>query len=495
MGVRLSLGAQPGRLIKLLLSESAVLAVAGGLLGTTLAYWGTELVALAQRQSPLGVVIDVAPDFRVLAFALTVAAATVLVFGLLPAIQAGRVDPLVALRASGAAAITPTQVRIRGVLVGAQIALSTLLLVGALLFARTVRAAYRIDPGFDTENLLLVFASPIAGQQGGRDRLSIALELQERIAAMPGVLSVSWGSSTPLAGGGSRRYFAINGYQPMPGEDMEIHVNEVGPRFFETIGIPIIRGRAFDGTERGRAPDVAIVNESFAQRYWPGQDPIGQRLKNPSGNELTVIGVARDARYLSVTEPARPYIFLSALQRTGATRMFVRTARDPLPLLPRIARELEVIAPGWLLANPTTLHDQIGRLVFQQRAAGALIGTFAALAIILACVGLYGVVAFAVAQRTREIGIRVALGAQPGAVVQLFLRRTVPIVALGATAGIVGALMLSRVIASLLIGVTSRDPAAFIGGTLLLAAVAFLASWIPAHRATRVDPMTALRAE
>jgi putative ABC transport system permease protein len=322
----------------------------------------------------------------------------------------------------------------------------------------------------------------------------VASQFRARIAAMPGVASVSWGSSAPLAGAGSRRAFGIHGYQPAPGEDTETHMNEVGPAFFETMDIPIVSGRAFDGTEAGRSPDVAIVNESFARRYWPGRDAIGQQL-GMGNHTLTVIGVVRDVRFLSVTDPPRPYVFLSALQRTARTLFLVRTTGDPLALVPALSASLGEIAPGWTLGSPRTLQDQIGRLVFQQRAASVLIGTFAVLAILLAAVGLYGVIAFSVAQRTREIGVRIALGARPAAVSRLFLRRAVPIVTVGAAAGLAAALGVASLLRSMLVGITPRDPLSFLGSAALLACIAFLASWLPARGAARIDPGRALRTD
>jgi predicted permease len=382
----------------------------------------------------------------------------------------------------------------RGLLVSGQFAISLVLLTGALLLVRTLRSAYSIDPGFRTTGILLAPVTPLPGFEGDVDPANVALQLQERIRAIPGVDAVSWGSAMPLAGRGSRTSFRIDGYTPAAGEDMEFHFNSVGPGWFETTGVAIVRGRAIDGTDRQGAAGAVVVNETFARRFWPGDDAIGHRLSN-GRLDLTVVGVARDVSWLSLTEPARPYVWLSGQQLLRGLVFTIRTDAPTGGVTPAIAEVVESVAAGWRVIGARSLEDQLASSLFSQRLAAMVIGAFGLLALLLAAAGLYGVVAFAVAQRTREVGVRLALGARPSAVRGLFVRQSLPFLAIGAVVGLAGAFAATRVLGGMLIGVSATDPVAFLVAPVLLGGAAMLASWVPARRAAKVDPILALRAE
>jgi predicted permease len=496
VGIRLSLGAGRARLVRQLLTESMLLALLGGAAGIMIAFWSADLFAgMGDLRSALGVNVTLAPDARLLTFAAFASVLTAALFGLAPAFRATRVDVAGTLRqdapGAGGAASRST---IRGVLVGAQFAVSLVLLVGAMLLVRTLNTAYAFDPGFATENVLLVDAGPLPGSSPDADPAATALRIHDRVTALPGVESASWGWLPPLTGGGARRSSQVEHYQPGEGEDMEVFVDHVGPSFFETLQIPVLRGRSLDARDRAGAPDAVVVNEAFVRRFWPDRDPLGLRI-GQMGRDFTVVGVARDARTLSITSDPVPLVYLAALQAPRTTLFYVRTAGDATRTLPAMRQAIEETAAGWIVRNARTMEDQRGRELGGQRLAGGAIGAFAVLAVLLAAIGLYGVVAFAVAQRTREVGIRVALGAHPGEIVGLFLRQALPIVLTGAALGTAAALAAARALRGLLIGVAPTDPLSFAAAVGLLGGVALLATWWPARRAARVDPAIALRME
>jgi predicted permease len=496
IGVRLSLGAGRRRLLRQLLTESAVLAVLGGTAGVMLAFWTGDLIGrMGDLQGALGVAATIQPDLRLLAFATAVSLGTAALFGIAPALRATRIDLASALRTEAVGAGSDTNRAIaRSVLVAGQIAVSVVLLVGAVLLVRTLRSAYAIDPGFATDDVLLVAAAPLPGAESAGDPADVALRIRERFEALPGVQAASWGYASPLTGFGPRRSGTIEGYTPGQGEDMGIHVDHVGPGFFATLEIPIIRGRPIDERDRAGAAGAIVVNQTFARRYLSGRDPIGARI-GQGGQEFTVVGVARDARVLSVTEAAPPLLYIPALQMARNTLFYVRTDGDPRSAVAGAAAAIGEVAPGWSVQSIRTMQDQRGVTLGGQRLAGGTVGLFALLALVLAGVGLYGVIAFAVAQRAREIGIRIAVGARPAAVVGLFLRQAVGIVSAGLLLGLVAALAAVRALAGLLIGVAPADPVSFAAAAVILGLIALFATWWPARRAANIDPMRALRTE
>jgi predicted permease len=322
-------------------------------------------------------------------------------------------------------------------------------------------------------------------------------ETQRRVSALPGVLAASWAGALPLSLDASRQGTTVEGYTAREGEDMEFHYYGVGPRWFETMEIPLMRGRDFTAADRAGAPGVIVVNEAFARRFWPGADPLGKRvsIRGAAGPFLTVVGVTRDGRFRSLANPSPPSIFLPALQQPSGTIMLVRTSGDPMTILPAVRAELQAVAATWTVANARTMEDHIGTSVLPQRMAGTVLGVFGFVALLLVSVGVYGVVAYSVATRTREIGVRIALGAQPRDARWFVIRQGTLLVAIGVVIALPIAWAVMRLMSSFLIGTSATDPIAFIGATILLAIISLVATWVPARRASLVDPMVALRSQ
>ena len=500
VGIRISLGASRGRIIRQMLTESVLLSALGGVVGMAAAVWAGRALAAAgtPSQIPVPVSFDLTPDHRVLWFTLAVTLLTGLLFGLAPALRASRADVVSALKTdTPAMRLGARRFSLQGALVVGQVALSTLLLVGALLFLRTLSAAATIDPGFRVDDMLLLDISPRPGEEAKADPEQVALAARDRIAAIPGVTSVTWASSVPLGLDMGRRGVQVQGYRPREGEDMEFHYSVVGPRYFETMQVPLVRGRGFADADRRGAPPVVVVNEAFARRFWGNDDPIGKRISitGPNGPWLEVVGIARDGKYVSITESPRPFAFYPQLQVPGDITLHVRTSGDPRRLLPAVRREVSSVAPDWMMERARTLEEHIGASLLPQRIAAGILGAFGVVALLLAAVGLYGVVAFAVAQRTREIGIRVALGAQSGEVLGLMLRHGMTLASIGLLVGLPMAMVGAKLVSSFLLGAGAADPLVFGGAAAALAAVTLLATYVPARRAARVDPMLALRSQ
>jgi predicted permease len=500
VGIRISLGASRGRIIRQMLIESVLLASLGGVVGTAASVWaGRALMAAGTpSQIPVPISLNLTPDYRVLWFTLAVTLVTGLVFGLAPALRASRADVVAALKTdTPALRLGGRRFSLHGALVVGQVSLSTLLLVGALLFLRTLRAAATIDPGFRTDRMLLLDISPRPGEEGKVDPEQVALTARDRIAAIPGVTAVSWASNVPLGLDMGRRGLQVEGYRRREGEDMEFHYSIVGPRYFETMEVPLVRGRGFTDADRPGAPPVVVVNEAFAKRFWGEADPMGKRISvsGDNGPWLEVVGLARDGKYVSVTESPRPFLYYPQLQMPDGITMHVRTSGDPRRLVTAVRREIATTAPTWMIERPRTLEEHIGASLLPQRIAAGLLGAFGVVALLLAAVGLYGVVAFAVAQRTREIGIRVALGAQSGEVLGLMLRQGMTLAGIGLLVGVPLAAVVAKLVSSFLVGTGAADPLVFVGAAGLLALVTLVASYVPARRASRVDPMLALRSQ
>ena len=500
VGIRISLGASRGRIIRQMLTESILLAALGGVVGAAASVWAGQALMAAgtPSQIPIPISLDLTPDYRVLGFTLAITLLTGLVFGLAPALRASRTDVVTALKTdTPALGFGGRRFSLHGALVIGQVALSTLLLVGALLFFRTLQAAATIDPGFRTDHMLLLDISPRPGEEGKVDPEQVALTARDRIAAIPGVAAVTWASNVPLGLDQGRRGLQVEGYRRREGEDMEFYYSVVGPRYFETMEVPLTRGRGFTDADRPGAPAVVIVNEAFAKRFWGDADPIGKRISRngENGPWIEVVGLARDGKYVSITESPRPFVYYPQLQMPDGVIMHVRTTGDPRGLLTAARREVAVAAPNWMIERPRTLEEDIGASLLPQRIAAGLLGAFGVVALLLAAVGLYGVVAFAVAQRTREIGIRVALGAQGGEVLGLMLRQGMTLAGIGLLVGVPLAFVGARLVSAFLVGSGAADPVVFVGAAGLLAFVTLVASYVPARRASRVDPMLALRSQ
>jgi len=460
---------------------------------------GQALMAVGTpSQIPVPISLDLTPDYRVLGFTLAITLLTGLVFGLAPALRASRADVVTALKTdTPALRLGGRRFSLHNALVIGQVSLSTLLLVGALLFFRTLRAAATIDPGFRTDHMLLLDISPRPGEEGKVDPEQVALTARDRIAAIPGVTAVTWASNVPLGLDQGRRGLQVEGYRRREGEDMEFYYSVVGPRYFETMEVPLVRGRGFTDADRPGAPAVVIVNEAFAKRFWGDADPIGKRISRngENGPWIQVVGLARDGKYVSITESPRPFVYYPQLQMPDGIIMHVRTTGDPSRLVTAARREVAAAAPTWMIERPRTLEETLGASLMPQRIAAGLLGAFGVVALLLAAVGLYGVVAFAVAQRTREIGIRVALGAQGGEVLGLMLRQGVRLAGIGLLVGVPLAFVVARLVSGFLVGAGAADPVVFVGAAGLLAFVTLVASYVPARRASKVDPMAALRSQ
>ncbi|MGH7694003.1 MAG: FtsX-like permease family protein, partial [Gemmatimonadaceae bacterium] len=494
VAIRLSLGATRQQLVRQLLVESIVLATIGAAVGLGLAFAATQLIASVAVPVPVRISLDLSMDARVLAFtALTTIGAGVL-FGLVPALRASRPALVTALKGEAASVEVGRQrLTLQKLLVVSQVATSLLLLVGAALFLRTLNYAATIDPGFRTDHLLLVNAEPRPGERVESEQAARALEMQRRIAALPGVSAVSWTSAVPLAVGGSRRGVDIEGYERRQGEDMEFHYAVVGPRFFETLDVPIVRGRALSETDRAGAPGAMVVNESFARRFWPNGDALGKLVSSGRGQGFAIVGIARDGKYLTLGEPARLFMYFPALQMPDGVQLVVRASAEPRALITAVQREIIAAAPTWQALNARTMDDQVAASLLPQRVAAGVLWLFGFVALLLAAVGLYGVVAYSVTTRTKEIGVRIALGAPRTNVVRGVIRESLTLVAVGSAVGIPVAWAATRLLSGFLLGVSSSDPLAYAAAITVLVAVTLVASWMPARRASRVDPVVALK--
>ncbi|MDQ2669074.1 MAG: ADOP family duplicated permease, partial [Gemmatimonadota bacterium] len=495
IAVRIALGAGRRRLVRQLLGESLLLAVAGGALGLLLALWGADLIASLQPPIAVPLALDFSPDARVVAFAAGLALVTGLLMGIAPALQASRPDLVTSLRDGG----TDTgRSRLRGAFVVAQVAVSLVLLVAAGLFMRSLQQASTIEPGFTTRNALLATVDlSLAGYPEERGA-TLFDGLLERVRALPGVDAASYTTHVPLSLNSARRSLSVRGYEPGPGEEMEFGVAMVGPGYFETMGVPLLRGRGITGEDRAGAPGVVVVNEAFARRFWPGEDPIGREvgLAGDQGPWSTVVGIARDGKYGSRSEEPSPFYYIPYAQEPrSAVTLIVRTAGNPRDLVAPVRGAVRETDPALAVAESMTLTESLELSLLPQRAGGLLLSGFGLLGLVLASLGIYGVIAYTVAQRTREVGIRMALGASSVSVVGLVVRYAARLVLIGVVIGLVAAFALARLVRGFLTGLDPSDPLTYGGVVAVLCGVALLAAWLPARRAARVDPMVALRQE
>lgn len=497
MGVRLALGATRGRVLRQLLTESTMLALAGGVVGVLLSMAATSALVSVDLPLPFKLSLDLALDRRVFGFTAGVALLTGIVFGIAPARRAVRAQVTGMLRGEGPTVVAGRRFTLQGALVVSQVAVSLLLLVAALGFVRSLRAASHVDTGFATDHLLLFDVAVRPGAKSAEPERDVAERVRRALTTTSGVVAASWGSASPLALDASRRAIDIEGYRAAPGEDMEHYFNNVGPDYFEAMKLPIVRGRGVTADDRAGAPGVVVVSETFAKRFWPGENPIGKRISDRRReNEFAeVVGVTRDARFASLTDAVPPYLYFSALQRPNGMVFHVRTLGAPAEMRDVIRARLTSVVPDWQLLNMRTMDAQLGVALLPQRVAGSLLSLFGVVAMLLAAIGLYGVVAFGVAARSREIGVRIALGARSGDVMLLILRQGGQLVLAGLAVGVPLAMAATRLMQSLFIGRDSANAVAFVGAALLLGSVTFVATWIPARRAARVPPMMVLRAE
>jgi predicted permease len=496
IAIRVALGMGRKRLVRQLLTESVALAVLGGAVGVLAAGWGVAL--LRSLEPPVGIplVFDFTIDVRILGFALLVSLLSGAAFGLLPALQVSRHEPVSALKES--ATRTAGGARLRGLFVVGQVAVSALLLITAGLFLRALQHAASLTPGFEPRGVEIVTLDPsVLGYDAAKSR-DFFLRLQDRLAALPGVEKVAMANKTPLGFGslfgGQRTTLRVEGREPPPGVDgFKVEFNAVGPGYLEVLHIPLLRGREFRPQDLADTPPVALVNETMARHFWPGQDAVGKRFWH-EGHWVDIVGLARDSKYVRVTEAPRDHLFLAFTQRPSPQMTyFLRTPQSAASLAPAVRAEVRRSAPGLPILNLMTMNESIAISRLPQRVAAAVATSLGATGLLLATVGLYGVVAYSVSQRRRELSIRMALGADRGDIRRLIVQQGVLLAVAGVVTGTLGALALSHVLAGLLFGLSPSDPVTFGGISVLLLAVSAVASLLPASRAARTDPMAMFR--
>jgi len=480
-----------------LFTESLLLSSAAGAAGILLAIWATRLLVRFRPPLPLPIELDLTLDVRVLGFALAASLATALVFGLLPAIRATRPDVGSALKEAVPEAVGRAlrMLSLRNTLTVLQVALSLLLLVGAGLFVRSLASATAIDVGFEPRNIVLASMDLDLQRYDESRGLVFYRQLLERIDTLPGVRSSSLADNIPLGFEGQRTFVELEGYTPREGEDMELNFNVVAPRYFETMRIALVRGREFTPQDRAGAPGVIIVNEALARRYWPGENPLGKRVRRGEAH-FTVVGLARDGKYRSLSEEPLPYLYLPLFQNyRGLITLQVSTHGEPTAVIGAMRHQLQTLDKNLPLFDITTMEEHLGIALLPSRVAATLLGSFGALALLLAVVGVYGVTSYAVSRRTREVGIRIALGARFTDVLGMILSQGMIVVVIGLVIGMGAALCLTRFASSLLYGVSATDPWTLAGVSLLLGLAGLTATLMPALRAARIPPTEALRYE
>ncbi len=491
IAVRIALGAGRARLIRQLLTESVILFLAGGGLGLVLAFEATRLLARIPLPMDVALAIDPTPDIRVLAVTLSIALVTGIAFGLAPALQGSRADVAGQLRGD-ASGSTPTRARLRNVLVGAQVAASFLLLTTSGLFVRALANGQRIDPGYDIAHVATTsFDVGLSGYDTTRAR-AFYTNLRKRVQTLPGVESVSFTRLLPLSMNNEGYGLTVPGYR---GKERFSLGTLVGPDYFPTMSIPIDAGRGILETDDERAPQVAVVSREFAKRFWPGENPLGRTLKLDSTTTVTVVGVVRDVKFSRLDEELKPFLYLAAAQHPQSDRnLIVRTSGDPVALagpIRDIVRSLDATLP-----QPTTVtlaRASVAALL-PQRFAAMVTSALGSIGLLLAAIGLYGVLSFSTAQRTREMGVRIALGAERRDVLRLVVGEGMRVVATGMASGLVLALIAARGLAPFLFGVNPLDLTTYVAMTLILTIAAAVACFLPARRAAAADPMAALRA-
>ena len=496
IAIRQALGAGRIRLMREMLTESVVLALAGGAAGLLVASWALAL--LTRAPLPGGITLSLfQPELgtRTVLFALGLSAATGIAFGLLPAVAASRVRISHALKIS-APTLAPRS-RTKGILVGAQLALCLALLATAGLLVRSLSNALAIDLGFRTKGVTLADVNLGLGRFDAARAQTFIEELPRRLTARTGVEAAGWTGMVPLSGDRSFETFEAEGYVPPDGKRPVVSANAVSPGYFRALAIPMASGRDLGPEDRADAPPVALVNEAMARRYWPGTNPIGRRLTIDVPR--TVVGVVRDFRFGSLTDAAEPAAFAPVAQVSGAAlsglTLVVRTEASPAAAAELIRGEVRRLGGAIPVSGIRPFEEILAAQLFPQRAGVALLGLFGALSLLLAAFGIYAVVSWSARRQTREVGIRMAMGAQASDVRALVLRQTAAPLAGGVAAGIALAALAARLIAGALYGVGPEDPVTFATATVLLAGCAFLAAYLPARRASRIDPMTALRSE
>jgi predicted permease len=498
IAIRLSLGANRWRLVRQLLVESLILALAGGLVAFAITFWsaGTFMKFVPKTDFPISLGMRV--DHTVLLATIVISVLTGVIFGILPALRASGEAPIAVLKEdTGSASGGMRKARLASALVVAQISLSLLLLICAGLFIRSFMSAQQINPGFNPHNVLIATYDLFTGGYSEASGVEFDRQLVAKLEAQPGIQSVALSSRVPLGFGGGSTAVNPEGYVSQANESMETQVAIVTPNYFQTLQIPLVKGRDFTPQDTKSSQRVVIVSETFVNRYWPNQEALGKQLNSDLTHEwFTVVGVARDSKVNGLNEKPTPFLYLPQYQVYRATMIVLaRTNGDPLAAGKTVEKTIHELNADLVVFDITSLDLREQIASFGQRVAGTFVGAFGLLALVLAAVGIYGVTSYTTRQRTHEIGIRMTLGASKRDVLRLVLGHGLRLTIIGVVLGLAASFALTRFLTSLLLGVTSTDALTFSSVALLLCAVALLACFIPARRAMRVDPMVALRYE
>jgi putative ABC transport system permease protein len=503
IAVRVALGARRWRLIRQFLTESVLLSTLGGLVGLAIAYGGLVLLKAFIPEN-ISQARDISIDLKVLGFTFLVSVATGLIFGLAPAAQAARFNQIETLKEGGRDAATGGGgKRLRGLLVMAEVAISLVLLIGAGLLINSFLRLRNVDPGFKAENLLTMkIVLPEPKYEAIERRSAFYTALIQRVQSLAGVRSAAVTTNLPLYRQGNSIGINIEGQPPPPpGQERIVVTRIVSPGYFDTMSIPILRGRGLSEQDTETTPNVVVISETMARRYWPGEDAVGKRIapgriRTPE-DLIQVVGVVKDVRQFELNAEPKPQMYLTYRQAGffEPRDLVVKTDVDPASLAATVRKAVWEIDKDQPVSNIQTMEEILADSIARQRFSMLLLAIFAGVALVLAGVGIYGVMSYSVAQRTHEIGIRMALGAQTSAVLKLAVGYGLKLVIAGLVIGLIAAFALTRVMSTLLFGITATDPATFTLISLLLIAVAALASYIPARRATRVNPIIALRYE
>jgi putative ABC transport system permease protein len=499
MSIRVAIGASRSRIITQLLTEALVLAIAGGLLGLGLALAGRDVMWRFRPPQLTADGMDLSLDWHVMAFTLAVAVLTGLIFGLAPALQASRPDLVSELKErAGGDLRKGKRFNVRDFLISLQVAVCLIALVGAGLFLISLRNAREMNPGFDTHNLaMLSFDLGALNYDTARAR-EFERRVLESAQSTPGIRGAALSNTIPLFNGGFGRTLFKEGEDNNNGQSGHVtQFSVMSPEYLQTMGIAMVRGQGFDTTMRENTPRVTIINETAARQIWPNEDPIGKRFTFFRDTEPTkVVGIVRDSAYNALGEEPRPYMYVPLLQvPNAAATLFFRTQGDPRTVLNTMRGRIQEMDRNLPITNVWPIGEVISQSLWASSFGASLLTVFAMIAMTLCAVGIYGVVGYSVGQRIREFGIRLALGAQPGDVLLMVLKQSALIMAVGLVAGLVASFLLARLIVTFLYGVNTNSPLAFLAMAVVLAAVGVFASYIPARRAAKVDPMVALHYE
>jgi putative ABC transport system permease protein len=500
IAIRLALGASRIRIMRQLFVENALLSVLGGVLGLLLAFWVTSILGSIKPPTPVPIILDFKPDIRVLVFTLIVSLVASLVFGLAPALQSTKPDLVPVLKKESFVAVGGRRkFHLSTLFVIGQVAMSFVLLTSATLFIRSLQNASTLDPGFEVDKGL-VFSFDLASQGYNEAKgKEFYRRLMEKLKSSPEVATASTAKIVPLSLNRMSLRLALEGSDPTQGYQKPVEFNYVGPGYFPTLGIPILRGREFTERDDEKAPGVAVVNETAAKMVWNNQDPIGKRFQQIDFDGLTqfyeVVGVARDSKYHTLGEDPEPFVYLSTLQRYDPELVVHLNPRsDAQTAVALVRREVQALDPN-LPLDAKTMRESIGIAFLMPRLGATVLGILGLIGLVMSSVGVYGVIAYTVSRRTREIGIRVALGAQRHQVIMMVVRQGLKLAIIGIVIGVLVAVFAMRVLGSFLYGLSSADLLSFAYVSVLLLGVALAACYLPARRATRIDPIVALREE